>query len=179
LCNFKVLIKKEIYSLHTVKYRRACDTSYYYTIPWHLFGPYTFLSLTNQSVNLHIALKPMFYLLNIVFPVLQLIADFEEQGGPRIHHNGGDGQSVSSTGTASPELFSSDCGGHKSGHQRGLSLDSTNDVVVTVSDISSGIKHWVTTSLQFMTPYTWPIILIWIDLTTNIAMCWIDFFRNS
>jgi len=27
------------------------------------FGPYTFLSLTNQSVNLHIALKPMFYLL--------------------------------------------------------------------------------------------------------------------
>jgi len=29
------------------------------------FGPYTFLSLTNQSVNLHIALKPMFYLLNI------------------------------------------------------------------------------------------------------------------
>jgi len=30
------------------------------------FGPYTFLSLTNQSVNLYIALKPMFYLLNIV-----------------------------------------------------------------------------------------------------------------
>jgi len=29
------------------------------------FGPYTFLSLTNQSVNLYIALKPMFYLLII------------------------------------------------------------------------------------------------------------------
>ena len=28
------------------------------------FGPYTFLSLTNQSVNLYIALKSMFYLLN-------------------------------------------------------------------------------------------------------------------
>ena len=27
--------------------------------------PYTFLSLTNQSVNLHIARNPMFYLLNI------------------------------------------------------------------------------------------------------------------
>ena len=32
--------------------------------PQFRFGPYTFLSLTNQSVNLHIALNPMFYLLN-------------------------------------------------------------------------------------------------------------------
>jgi hypothetical protein len=28
------------------------------------FRPYSFLSLTNQSVNLHIALNGMFYLLN-------------------------------------------------------------------------------------------------------------------
>ena len=28
------------------------------------FWPYTFRGLTNQSVNLHIARKPMFYLLN-------------------------------------------------------------------------------------------------------------------
>ena len=28
------------------------------------FGPYTFLSLTNQSVYLRFSLKPMFYLLN-------------------------------------------------------------------------------------------------------------------
>jgi hypothetical protein len=32
-------------------------------VPQLGFGPYTFLSLTNQSVNLHIALKAMFYLL--------------------------------------------------------------------------------------------------------------------
>jgi hypothetical protein len=37
-------------------------------VPQLRFGPHTFLSrLTNQSVNLHIALKAMYYLLNKYF----------------------------------------------------------------------------------------------------------------
>jgi hypothetical protein len=69
---------------------------------------------------------------------LQLIADFEEQGGPRSHHNGGDGQSVSSTGTGSPDIFAAELANHKPNHHRGYSFDSQNDVIVTDIDISSG-----------------------------------------
>lgn len=69
---------------------------------------------------------------------LQLIADFEEQGGPRTHHNGGDGQSVSSTGTGSPDIFAAEIVNHKPHHQRGYSFDSGNDVIVTDIDISAG-----------------------------------------
>lgn len=67
-----------------------------------------------------------------------MVADFEEQGGPRIHHNGGDGQSVSS---ASPDIFTVEPSSPKAQHHRGYSFDSHHDVVVTQTDINSG-KHF-------------------------------------
>jgi len=44
----------------------------------------TFLSLTNQSVNLHIALKPMFYLL--IMPLYKINRLFE-QAHSRVKNN--------------------------------------------------------------------------------------------
>ncbi|KAK3587877.1 hypothetical protein CHS0354_019766 [Potamilus streckersoni] len=67
----------------------------------------------------------------------QLIADFEEQGGPSYPSNG-DGASASSAGTSSPDIFQSELLSNKNFHHRGYSMDGGNDVVVTDSDISAG-----------------------------------------
>ncbi|KAH3721294.1 hypothetical protein DPMN_064214 [Dreissena polymorpha] len=99
----------------------------------HWVSVHTLRTVSEDSI-----LDPDDTLCDVVDDREQLVADFEEQGGPRHHHNGGDGQSVSSAGTASPEIFTSDLTNHKSDHQRGFSLDSNHDVIVTESDINSG-----------------------------------------
>ena len=68
-------------------------------------------------------------------PLLQLIADYEEQGGGGGFGNG-DGASTCSTGTASPDIFHSEAINSK--HLSGYSLDGGNDVVVTPRDIATG-----------------------------------------
>ncbi|KAL3831307.1 hypothetical protein ACJMK2_023076 [Sinanodonta woodiana] len=67
----------------------------------------------------------------------QLLADFEEQGGPSYPSNG-DGASGSSAGTSSPDIFQSELLSNKNFHHRGYSMDGGNDVVVTDSDLSAG-----------------------------------------
>ncbi|XP_067648804.1 partitioning defective 3 homolog isoform X3 [Haliotis asinina] len=69
----------------------------------------------------------------------QLIADFEEQGRPGLHHNGGDGASASSTGTASPDIFQT--GDLSNAIHRPFPISLQNgktDVIVTPRDLSLG-----------------------------------------
>ena len=79
----------------------------------------------------------LLYKSNSFCPLLQLIADYEEQGGGGGFGNG-DGASTCSTGTASPDIFHSEAINGK--HLRGYSLDGGNDVVVTPRDIATGMK---------------------------------------
>ncbi|XP_050419284.1 partitioning defective 3 homolog isoform X2 [Patella vulgata] len=70
----------------------------------------------------------------------QLIAIFEEQGRIPGHHNGGDGASASSTGTASPDIFQSGestQSGSVTNSQSSQSNGKT-DVVVTPRDLILG-----------------------------------------
>ncbi|XP_041366906.1 partitioning defective 3 homolog [Gigantopelta aegis] len=69
----------------------------------------------------------------------QLIADFEEQGRPGIHHNGGDGASASSTGTASPDIFQGGEVTSESMQSVTSSLQNgKNDIVVTARELLVG-----------------------------------------
>ncbi|XP_064613950.1 partitioning defective 3 homolog isoform X2 [Liolophura sinensis] len=60
----------------------------------------------------------------------QIIAYFEEQSGPPVPHNGGDGASASSVGTSSPDIFT--------GGEITVIHSDVNDVVVTPGDLSTG-----------------------------------------
>ena len=71
-----------------------------------------------------------------------MIAVFEEQGGPLLHHNGGDGTSASSVGTESPDIFQG--GGLNRDDEKGFRpylRDVTGgkaDVIITQKDLDQG-----------------------------------------
>ncbi|XP_013401792.1 partitioning defective 3 homolog [Lingula anatina] len=83
----------------------------------------------------------------------QIIAMYEEQSAPSVPHNGGDGTSASSVGTASPDIFQAGDGhphpqGHHPHHPPGHHNDKTydhilrrhsgrNDVVITSNDLTT------------------------------------------
>ena len=74
--------------------------------------------------------------------ILQLTAVFEEQGGPLIHHNGGDGTSASSVGTSSPDIFQARDQTDDKAFRPYLRHDgSKNDVIITQSDLDAGWFH--------------------------------------
>ena len=77
--------------------------------------------------------------------VLQIVASYEEQGGPPLHHNGGDGTSASSVGTSSPDIFQSGDGDHNKAYTVNLrDAGCNNDMVITARDLQSGIVvNWV------------------------------------
>ncbi|XP_052798357.1 partitioning defective 3 homolog isoform X4 [Mya arenaria] len=142
-CGDGELLVRELIEKAIIRYKKAQGKSSDYWVSVH----------TLRTVNEDSILDPDDTLCDVVDDREQLVADFEEQGGPRSHHNGGDGQSVSSAGTASPEIFSADSLGNKLSagtaspeifvgtkhvHQRGLSLDSNHDVIVTDIDINTG-----------------------------------------
>ncbi|XP_045168371.2 partitioning defective 3 homolog isoform X3 [Mercenaria mercenaria] len=127
-CGDGELLVRELIEKAITRYKKAIGKSTDYWVSVH----------TVRTVNEDSILDPDDTLCDVVDDREQLIADFEEQGGPRSHHNGGDGQSVSSTGTGSPDIFAAELAHHKSNHHRGYSFDSQNDVIVTDIDISSG-----------------------------------------
>ncbi|CAH1788275.1 unnamed protein product [Owenia fusiformis] len=68
----------------------------------------------------------------------QLIALYEEQDAPPVPHNGGDGTSASSVGTASPDIFKVTVDDKKPGFQPVIHRQGRNDVVITPNDLTSG-----------------------------------------
>ncbi|XP_055897160.1 partitioning defective 3 homolog isoform X1 [Biomphalaria glabrata] len=79
----------------------------------------------------------------------QLVADFEEHEGMTAQHIGGDGASASSTGTASPDFFTTDVIHEQitngipsifsiSNQNKSISNNASTDIVVTSSDLSLG-----------------------------------------
>ena len=72
----------------------------------------------------------IFMCLVIVF--FQIIAHYEEQDAPPVPHNGGDGTSASSVGTASPDIFQ----GEDKSYMPVLRQGSKNDVIITQNDLN-------------------------------------------
>lgn len=74
---------------------------------------------------------------------LQIIAQYEEQDAPPVPHNGGDGTSASSVGTASPDIFT---GGAILNNDKGFNHiprrpGGKNDVIITENDLSAGERE--------------------------------------
>lgn len=72
---------------------------------------------------------------------LQLIAEYEEQDVPLVPHNGGDGTSASSVGTASPDMFHPtelNNQSHNNNNNKHFS-PSSYDVVITQNDLNNGM----------------------------------------
>ncbi|XP_070565499.1 partitioning defective 3 homolog isoform X3 [Ptychodera flava] len=93
----------------------------------------------------------------------KLLAIFEEQGRPLPPHNGGDGTSASSAGTASPEMFHSEIAsalardrerGQKVGFQPYISHDIDVDVTTSlqVTDNKLHVRHGSEPALRSMDP---------------------------
>ncbi|XP_064647345.1 partitioning defective 3 homolog B-like isoform X2 [Lineus longissimus] len=127
-CGDGSLLVSDLIEKSKVRYRKASRKPLDHWIHVH----------TLKTANDDGILDPDDQLIDVADDREQIIAYFEEQRAPSLPHNGGDGTSASSAGTASPDIFHGGDLQEKAFRPMYSSRNHQNDVLITPNDLTLG-----------------------------------------